>query len=89
MGLWCGGRMSAVTLVYSGRTVAISRPAASALADELWKGARPGSATSAAKLAEALASVGRARRSPVRFDDFEATAIAGALDALGLTDRRS
>ena len=73
-----------VTLEYSGRTVEISRGAASALADELWKGSRPGSVTSAAKLAQALSSVGHARRQPVRFDDYEAGAIAAALDDLGL-----
>jgi hypothetical protein len=83
--------MSLVTLVYSGRTVAIPRQAASALADELWKGSRPGSVTSAAKLAKAMASVGSGRRQPVRFDDYEASAIAAALDELGLanTDHRS
>ena len=81
-----GDRASVVTLAYSGRTVAISRSAASAVADELWKGARPGSVTSAAKLAEALASVGPARRRFVEFDDYETSAIAGALADLGLLD---
>jgi hypothetical protein len=78
--------MSGVMLLYSGRTVALSRQAASALADELWKGSRPGAVTSAAKLAQALASLAQARRRLVEFDDYEASAIAAALDELGLLD---
>jgi hypothetical protein len=78
--------MSGVTLWYSGRTVSLSRQAASALADELWKGSRPGSVTSAAKLAQALAALGQTRRRLVEFDDYEANALARALDELGLPD---
>lgn len=73
-------------LIYSGRRVAITREAASALADELWEGSRPGAVTSAFKLAQALASLRRGHRELVEFDDHEAGAIAAALDELGLPD---
>src|SRR5918999_750348 len=70
-----GRNVSDVRLIYSGRTVALSRQAASAVADELWKGSRPGSVTSAVKLAQALASRGQAYRQLIEFDDYEASAI--------------
>jgi hypothetical protein len=78
--------MSGVTLWYAGRTVSLSLQAASALADELWKGSRPGSVTSAAKLAQALAALGPTRRRLVEFDDYEANALARALAELGLLE---
>jgi hypothetical protein len=81
--------MSGVTLFYSGRTVSLSRQAASALADELWKGSRPGSVTGAAKLAQVLAAQGQSRRRVVEFDDNEARAVARALDELKLLDGSS
>ena len=73
-------------LLYSGRTVALSRQAASALADELWNGSEPGSLTSAVKLVQALGSRGQGRGQLIEFDDHEARAIARALEDLGLLD---
>jgi hypothetical protein len=72
-----------IVLEYLGRETSVSRTDAPAIADELWKGFRPGAVTAAAKLSEHLRQ-GDRRFGPVTFNDHEGPAIEAALEALGL-----
>lgn len=76
-------RRRTIVLEYLGRQTPVSPADAPAIADELWKGFRPGAVTAAAKLTEHLR---RADRwfGPVAFSDYEGPAVEAALGTLGL-----
>jgi hypothetical protein len=76
-----------LTLAFAGERVEISREHAGALVEYLWKGLLPGSATSAAKLTEALAGPELRAPRPLEFQPYETEAIRGGLEALGLLSR--
>ena len=57
------------------------------LLDYLWKGLQSGSATSAAKLEEALGRATVSGGGPVVFESYEFGAVRTALELCGLLDR--
>ena len=76
-------RRRTIVLEYLGRETSVSPTDAPAIADELWKGFRPGAVTAAAKLTEHLRRRDR-QFGPVAFSDHEGPAVEAALGALGL-----
>jgi len=60
----------------------LSREEAVALADQLWRGSRPGAVTAAARLSDAL--VTRSRAGTVAFEASELEAVRSALAAIGV-----
>lgn len=75
-----------IVLRYQGRAMTVDPSAASELADELWKGLRPGAVTAAAKLTGHLVQF---QRGPVMFTDHEAGAVEAALVSLGFGSPRT
>jgi hypothetical protein len=81
---------SSMTLVVGGETVQVSRDAAEAIADHLWKGLEQGAVTAAARLTEVLRSDDRpGSREPLVFPDYETYAVRDALEGFDLPAGRT
>jgi hypothetical protein len=72
------------TLLVDGVSIEVSPEVAAVLADELWQGRWPGSATSAAKLTAALRRPEDAAQHPIVFEAYESRAIHAALESNGI-----